>query len=85
LLHEPEVPTRAAINEAVELAKRFGGDNSGRFVNGVLGTVTARYVTSGQAAPPRATNAEGPAPGAEASTDLGPGDEPSPASPDAER
>jgi N utilization substance protein B len=33
------VPPKVAINEAVELAKRFGGDNSGRFVNGVLGTV----------------------------------------------
>jgi len=39
LLREPDVPTKAAINEAIELAKRFGGDNSGRFVNGVLGTV----------------------------------------------
>jgi len=42
LLHEPEVPPRAAINEAVELAKRFGGDSSGRFVNGVLGTVSGQ-------------------------------------------
>jgi N utilization substance protein B len=42
LLHEPDVPVRAVINEAVELAKRFGGDNSGRFVNGVLGTVSRR-------------------------------------------
>jgi N utilization substance protein B len=39
LLREHEVPPKVAINEAVELAKRFGGDNSGRFVNGVLGTV----------------------------------------------
>jgi N utilization substance protein B len=39
LLHEPAVPPKAAINEAVELAKRFGGDSSGRFVNGVLGTI----------------------------------------------
>ena len=38
LLHEAEVPPKAAINEAVELAKRFGGENSSRFVNGVLGT-----------------------------------------------
>ena len=45
LLHEPHVPTRAAINEAVELAKRFGGDNSSRFVNGVLGTIAARLDT----------------------------------------
>lgn len=31
-------PPKVAINEAVELAKRFGGDNSYRFVNGVLGS-----------------------------------------------
>ncbi len=42
LLREPDVPSKAAINEAVELAKRFGGDNSGRFVNGVLGTLVER-------------------------------------------
>lgn len=34
-----EVPARVAINEAIELAKSFGGDKSGKFVNGVLGTV----------------------------------------------
>jgi len=34
-----ETPPRVAINEAIELAKTFGGENSGRFVNGVLGTV----------------------------------------------
>ena len=34
-----EVPPKVAINEAIELAKTFGGDSSGRFVNGVLGTV----------------------------------------------
>lgn len=39
LLIERDVPVKAVINEAVELAKRFGGANSGRFVNGVLGTV----------------------------------------------
>ena len=39
LLIERDVPVKAVINEAVELAKRFGGDNSGRFINGVLGTV----------------------------------------------
>ena len=33
------VPPKVAINEAIELAKSFGGDSSGRFVNGVLGTV----------------------------------------------
>ena len=34
-----EVPYKVAINEAIELAKNYGGINSGRFVNGVLGTV----------------------------------------------
>lgn len=34
-----EVPPKVAINEAIELAKSFGGDTSGRFVNGVLGAV----------------------------------------------
>lgn len=36
-----KVPMRAAINEAVELAKLFGSDGSARFINGVLGTVSA--------------------------------------------
>lgn len=34
-----EVPAKVAINEAIELAKTFGGENSGRFINGVLGAV----------------------------------------------
>lgn len=34
-----EVPPKVAINEAIELAKGFGGPASGRFINGVLGTV----------------------------------------------
>ncbi len=34
-----EVPAKVAINEAIELAKTFGGENSGKFVNGVLGSV----------------------------------------------
>jgi transcription antitermination protein NusB len=39
LLHNSSVPPKVVINEAVELAKSFGGDNSSKFVNGVLGTV----------------------------------------------
>lgn len=41
LLYEPkdEVPPKVAINEAIELAKNFGGESSGKFINGVLGTV----------------------------------------------
>jgi N utilization substance protein B len=34
-----EVPPKVAINEAIELAKNFGGENSSKFINGVLGTV----------------------------------------------
>jgi len=34
-----EVPAKVAINEAIELGKNFGGDSSGRFINGVLGSV----------------------------------------------
>lgn len=39
LYHQLNVPVPVVINEAVEIAKRFGGDNSSRFVNGVLGTI----------------------------------------------
>lgn len=38
-----DVPTGAAINEAVELAKRFGGDKSYSFVNGILGSFAKKY------------------------------------------
>ncbi len=34
-----EVPPKVAINESIELAKSFGGDASGKFINGVLGTI----------------------------------------------
>lgn len=34
-----EVPPKVAINEAIELAKTFGGESSGKFINGVLGTI----------------------------------------------
>ncbi len=40
ILLDNKVPIKVAINEAVELAKAFGGDNSSRFVNGVLGSVS---------------------------------------------
>lgn len=38
LLYEADVPPKVVINEAVELAKAFGSENSSKFVNGVLGT-----------------------------------------------
>jgi N utilization substance protein B len=38
-LYSENVPPKVAINEAVELSKQFGGENSSKFINGVLGTV----------------------------------------------
>ena len=42
IMHRDDTPTKVAINEAVELAKEFGSDSSGRFVNGVLGSLVAQ-------------------------------------------
>lgn len=42
VLFDDKTPVRAAINEAVEIAKEFGSESSARFVNGVLGSVAAR-------------------------------------------
>jgi N utilization substance protein B len=41
ILFDNKVPVKVAVNEAVELAKTFGSDNSAKFVNGVLGAVSA--------------------------------------------
>ncbi|MDW8324248.1 MAG: transcription antitermination factor NusB [Burkholderiales bacterium] len=51
LLHRPEVPYRVVINEAVELAKRYGGTDGHKYVNGVLDKL-ARQVRSSEL-PPR--------------------------------
>ena len=48
LIIDGRTPSKVAINEAVELAKTFGGESSSRFVNGVLGTVMERLVHSVQ-------------------------------------
>ncbi len=48
-----EVPAKVAINEAIELAKSFGGDRSGKFVNGVLGSVYKELGEPGKDAPAR--------------------------------
>lgn len=39
LKYDPNIPAKVAINEAIELAKNFGGESSGKFVNGVLGAI----------------------------------------------
>jgi len=46
LLYKPnkDVPVRVAINEAIELAKKFGSESSKSFVNGVLGTIYRKYI-----------------------------------------
>jgi len=41
ILIDNKIPVKVAINEAVELAKNFGGDSSSKFINGVLGAVSA--------------------------------------------
>lgn len=42
LLHRPEVPPGVAVNEAVQMAKELSTEDSGRFVNGILGTIARR-------------------------------------------
>ncbi|MFH1598143.1 MAG: transcription antitermination factor NusB [Patescibacteria group bacterium] len=39
LRYDDDIPPKVAINEAIELAKTFGGESSGKFVNGVLGAI----------------------------------------------
>lgn len=48
LMFLKDVPPKVAINEAVELGKVFGGDSSGKFINGVLGTLYRQMVEKGE-------------------------------------
>ncbi|MEY2664807.1 MAG: hypothetical protein RIT04_615 [Candidatus Parcubacteria bacterium] len=48
-----QVPAKVAINEAIELAKTFGGENSGKFINGVLGSVYKELGEPGKDATPK--------------------------------
>lgn len=50
LLEARDAPVQVIINEAVELAKTYGGENSGRFVNGVLGTIAEEMPENGHSA-----------------------------------
>lgn len=54
-----EVPPKVAINEAIELAKSFGGESSGKFVNGVLGTVYREIGEPGKDDAPKRKQEEG--------------------------
>lgn len=48
ILMREDTPVKVAINEAVELAKEFGSDSSGRFVNGVLGSLVSAEASAGR-------------------------------------
>jgi len=48
LMYDEQIPSKVAINEAIELAKTFGGESSGKFVNGVLGAVYRDLSASGK-------------------------------------
>lgn len=45
LLHVPDIPPKVTINEAIEIAKEYSTDQSGRFVNGILDAICAEYET----------------------------------------
>lgn len=46
LQHDKDIPPKVAINEAIELAKTFGGPSSGKFINGVLGSIYKHMQTN---------------------------------------
>lgn len=48
LKYAADIPPKVAINEAIELAKKYGGESSGKFVNGVLGSVFKDMQTAGE-------------------------------------
>ena len=47
LLFDKSVPPKAALNEAIEISKSFGGDTSGKFINGVLGNIYKEIISNG--------------------------------------
>ncbi len=51
LMYNPEIPSKVAINEAIELAKAYGGESSGKFVNGVLGAIFRDRLAQGVTKP----------------------------------
>jgi len=48
LKFDPDIPSKVAINEAIEVAKTYGGESSGKFVNGVLGAIYKEIEEKGQ-------------------------------------
>jgi N utilization substance protein B len=47
IMHRPDIPLRVALNEAIELSKRYGDENSRNFINGILDAI-AKAVDSGE-------------------------------------
>ena len=62
LVYNDDIPSKVAINEAIELAKTFGGESSGKFVNGVLGAVYRHQISQGIAKKADQPKDEPPAP-----------------------
>jgi len=48
LMFTPDIPSKVAIDEAIELAKTYGGESSGKFVNGVLGAIYRKMEEEGK-------------------------------------
>ncbi len=71
LLHCRDVPPKVAINEAIELGKRFSTQNSGAFINGILDKIKSRFVDEG--APVPSADGEPPAGGPAPDGDAAPG------------
>lgn len=61
LKHNTDIPPKVAINEAIELAKSFGGESSGKFVNGVLGAIYKKMIEQGEVSPGETRNGGDPA------------------------
>lgn len=59
LLHCPDIPPKVAINEAIELGKRFSTQNSGAFINGILDKIMNRTFEGGSAGNDSASGAAG--------------------------
>ncbi|NLY88040.1 MAG: transcription antitermination factor NusB [Firmicutes bacterium] len=47
ILHREDIPVEVSVNEAVELAKKYGEEDSGRFVNGILGALIKEFKQTG--------------------------------------
>ncbi len=62
LMFAPDVPPKVAINEAIEVAKGFGGESSGKFVNGVLGAIFRDLQASGKISAPAPKTPDEPQP-----------------------